>query len=193
MAGESPAKAFKIMSDETVVRRLPLWENCLEEMEKQGIEFGKKFPMKWLVEQLGCPADTIEFGAAISNINDSIIGRGYYLSARDMNGEAYAVVSPEQAEHVADNRTRRAFRELRRSITLLGGILQNPAAMLTDEAKRRIERKEERNAVRYVLMSRTSQVQNALKKHTPSLLDNPFRSGHSNGKAGSGSAPLGAA
>lgn len=155
------------------VKRYPLWESCLETIRERGLlAYGSRVPMDFLVESLGCPVNSIEFGAAMSAINDEIIADGYYLSARDQGGACYLVVSPETAEHVADANVRKSFKSIRRAIKLFHGLQHNPAANLSAEAKRRLASKEEKNAVRLALMQRPMSVHNVISKEAPKTLSN---------------------
>lgn len=140
-------------------------------MREQGIAYNVAFAVPWLEEKLRCKADSIEFGTAISCINDEIIEQGYYLSARDTGGREYRILPPSNTEDVADARVRRSFREMSRAMKLFGGIARNETANLDAEAKRRLESKEEKAAVRLVLMRRPVAIAGAVSKHSPKLLN----------------------
>ncbi len=132
-----------------------LWVRLLDEIT-DSIEYGKKYPIKYLEDKLLCKADTIKFGVNISQINDNLIQFGYYLSARDQNKEAYIVLMEDASEIVARSRVRRSFREMVRAMTLFGGIARNPKAQITEETKRRLLSNEEKAAARLSLMRHPS-------------------------------------
>jgi hypothetical protein len=152
------------------VTRLPLWESCLDKIREHGIGYGVKFTTAWLESQLKCAANTIEFGIAIANINEQLIDEGYYLTAREQKGSGYVVAQPDRAEAVADNWQRESFRCMHKSIRLTNGILSNTDAQLDADARRRLEGKAERNAIRLALMSRATSVAKCIEKHAPKLL-----------------------
>jgi hypothetical protein len=154
----------------TEVLRLPLWEGCLDKIRESGLAYGKHFPMAWLESELRCPPNTIEFGVAISNINNELLDEGYYLTAREQQGAGYVVAHPDRAESVADNWQRESFRCMAKAIRLTNGILANDAAQLDAATRRRLEKKAERNAVRLALMNRATSVAKCIERHAPKLL-----------------------
>jgi len=129
-----------------------LWVRLVDEMIDGGITFGTKYEMRYLCERLACHHESIEFGIAISNINDELIESGLYLSSREQRGEGYIVLMADGAESVARSRVRRSFREMARACKLFGGIARNPEAQITEETRQRLLKCEEKSAIRLALM-----------------------------------------
>lgn len=159
------------MSDTIEGRQLPKWQSTLKAIRAEGLNFGKPFTRPWLEQQLDATWDSIQFGGAIARINDELISDGYYLTSRNQDGRAYLVANPEAAEAICDNRVRSAFRDVRRAIKYRKGVLTNPNANLSAEQRRRLESKQEKDAVRLCLMQRSEKVRQVVVQHQPRLLE----------------------
>ncbi len=156
---------------EVAQRTAPLWQTTLKAIRDAGLHFGARFEISWLENQLNCQRDSIAFGVGISQINDDVIPEGYYLSSRNQAGQCYTVITPENAECVADAYGRGAFRALRRQAQLCGGLLKNPTANLAADQRRRLESKQEKAAFRLVMLRRSESIRRIITEHSPKLLE----------------------
>ena len=142
--GEAEALAFDVI-------KLPEWKSCLEDMVKEGIDYGAVFATAWMEERLRCKRDTMRFGLDVSRIRTKLLEEGFYLSGRGANGERFEIVPAAANAQVMENLQAEAARALAKGV-LLG--TNTRIDVLTDSERRKHEAMLEKLAVRAALFSR---------------------------------------
>lgn len=127
--------------DESVARKLPLWRDTLEQMLKDGIEYGKAYTTPWFEEKLCAKRKTLRFEIGIHRIRKSLYPLGYYITARGQNEAGYVIALAEENWAVGLAKMRRAIREIGNGYTL---VRSTPTAQMTDGDRRRHEQALER-------------------------------------------------
>jgi hypothetical protein len=143
--------------DEAV--KLPLWRECAKSMLEKGIEHGKVYPSSFFEEWLRCAPDSMHFSLGIAEIRRALEPHGFYLSGRGQKGEQYVILQPEAHGDVMMGYARKASDALRRGCILGTGTRLD---LLKGEDRRRHESICEKMAVKFALVSRSSQVMKAL-------------------------------
>lgn len=149
-------------------RRLPLWKNCLDNMRKGGLEFGKQFSATFFEEQLGVQSGTVRFGTDVSKIRDALLDDGFYLSGEGHNGMAFEIVSAAENHRIMGQMLREASRRTRQAVRLGEAT---PKDRLSQSERLRHEQVLERAQIRQALMGRAKSITRHLKKTAPKLLE----------------------
>jgi hypothetical protein len=137
--------------DGAEVLTLPLWKNALDEMIKQGVNYGSVYPVEFFQEHLKADPDTLEFGLGVSDIRRELEKRGLYLTGRGQKGEQYVIIAPASNCDVMLSYQRRALDAMKRGV-ILG--TNTPLVLLEGEDRRRHEAVLERMAKRMALLGR---------------------------------------
>ena len=149
------------------VLRLPLWRNTVEEMLKDGVEYGQTYKAEYFEEKLKCQRDTMQFGIAIHNIRRELEGHGFYLSGRGQKGNQLVILPPASNVDVLCGYSRAATDALKRGV-ILGTHTRLDS--LTAGERTRHEKVLEILATKSALIGRAKSVSNYIKANAPKLL-----------------------
>lgn len=133
------------------VRRLPLWKNLLDEMQREGLAENKVYPIEHFTKGIGASLDSLELVFGIAEITKALRRLGWVLTSRGQKGTQYVLLPHERnADEMVrlNNVARRALREA----VVLGNA--TPLDKLTDEQRRRHEAVLEKTATRHALLAR---------------------------------------
>jgi hypothetical protein len=156
------------MNDENQLRKLPLWQSCLQTIREKGMTFyGAVIESSFFEEQLSCDRNSAEFSLRISDIRHELLQDGFYLSARGQKGEQFVILQPAANAKVMNSFQRMASNALKRGV-ILG--TNTRLDLLSEGERRRHEAILERLATRSILVSRAQQVIDVIAKHKPKLL-----------------------
>lgn len=149
------------------VRRLPLWQNCLDRMKEDGLEYGRQWSINFFEIELSASRDTLDFNMGILEITKELEKLGYALSRAGTQGKSYSILQASANENVIHRKTRSAFRKLERAHTL--GKATN-RDKLTQPERTRLDTVTERTALKLMFLRNTSKIARVLKKKAPELL-----------------------
>jgi len=152
--------------------KLPLWKNCLDEMRKQGIQYGQTFTAEFFEEHLKVKRDHMQFGLGVSEIRRSLERDGFYLSGRGQKGNQFVILPPSSNMDVMRGYAHKASDALARGV-ILG--TNTRLDTLTPSERRKHESMLERMAIKAVLMARSEQSAKVIRKHNPELLSDQKR------------------
>lgn len=144
---------MKTDTEPVEVCRLPLWRNCLEEMQKAGVQHGQTYKAEWFEERLKCARDDMRFGLSISEIRRELEKDGFYLSGRGQGGTQFVVLPPENNADVMLGYQRAAIDALRRGVVLGTNTRLD---LLKPNDRQRHEKMLEKMATKAVLMQRSA-------------------------------------
>ena len=165
----------EITEDEPVP---PLWFRLYLSITEQADAMANPFGnISYTIEQIEQALDLRraahpqEFGAAISAVNTRLAASGMYFSEHGSNNVRFTILPALVTERRAlDNATRKAKRLLVRSMILAGGLAANPKAELAEEDRKRLLKKQERNAYYLAMMARPKSIVKQLnEKHQAEL------------------------
>lgn len=148
--------------------RLPLWRNCVEKMEAEGIEYGRTYPAEFFEAELRCTREDMKFGLGISQIRRQLEHKGFFLSGRGQKGSQYIILPPSANANVMGNYAAAAMDALKRGV-ILG--TNTRLDTLSAEERRRHESMLEKMAIKAALCSKSSQVAKIIKKQNPEILE----------------------
>lgn len=146
---------------------LPLWKGCLEQMLRDGVEYGKTYESTFFEQSLRCGRDTMQFGLGISEIRRALEAKGFYLSGRGQKGDQFIILPPEGNRKILEAYQRAAFDAMKRGV-ILGTNTRLDS--LSVEDRRKHEAVLEKMAFRTVLMQRSQSIKKVVEKHSPKLL-----------------------
>lgn len=148
--------------------RLPLWRNALEEMHRDGLQYGKTWKAAFFETHLRCNREDMKFGLAISEIRRELEKDGYYLSGRGQKGNQYVILPPESNSDVMLCYQSAATDALKRGV-ILGTATRLDT--LGESDRRKHEATLERMAIKASLMNRSRQVAKIVMEKNPKLLE----------------------
>jgi len=114
----------------------------------------KTYKKEELATLLQMKPDTMAFQLAMSDVTLILERSGYHLTTAGSNGRLWTVVPLDRSSHVVNRFNRQAFKLLQRSAIFAHSVLTNHGDKLTPEQKRKLEKQEQIQAMRYVLASR---------------------------------------
>ena len=132
------------------VLELPLWKNVVKQMEADGLEENKAWPLSYFVERLREPEKSAALAFALNDVRRGLRELGWWLSSRNSGAEMWLHPRRENAKGM-ERFTKKAVTALRNGV-ILG--TNTPMDCLTDEERRRHEGVLEKMALRSVLMNR---------------------------------------
>lgn len=147
--------------------RLPLWRSTLEDLLREGINYGQTITAEWFEERLRTKRDSMQFGLGISEIRRELEKSGYYLSGRGQKGNQFVILPPASNADVMRAYSSAATDALKRGVIL--GTNTRLDTLDTD-ARRKHEAILERMAIKAALIGRASAVQRVVAKFRPELL-----------------------
>lgn len=150
--------------DENKVVRLPLWRSCLEDMQADGLQYGKTFTVEWFEGKLRSPCKSVQFGIGLSHIRQELEKDGFYLNGSGVSKNGLYIVQQAQANvETMHKHNRRSRRYIMRQIRLGHGTLENTlASILTTGERKRIEQGTHRAELQLLFMRRSESVKKAL-------------------------------
>lgn len=149
------------------VLRLPLWRECAKEMLATGIRHGQTYPASFFEERLKTDKLSMPYSLGIAEIRRLLEQKGYYLSGRGQHGTQFIILPPSSNADVMLGYGRKAADALKRGV-ILG--TNTRLDLLNAEDRRRHEAVLERMAIKAVLISRSTQIANALPASAKHLL-----------------------
>lgn len=154
------------MSDEQT-RKLPLWKNCIDVMQAQGVEFGKLYPAEFFEAELAEPVGSVGYNMGIFYIRRALQRNGFHLSGEGHNGRAYEII-PAADNHLIIRRYLRVARDRTERAVILGAA--TPLDRLTPSEQLRHEQTLERAQTRLALMRRETDIKALVQRTAPNLL-----------------------
>jgi len=139
-------------------------------MRADGLTYGKTWSVEFFEQELRCAAATPEFQFAMIPIQAAIEWEdGYYLKSSE-NGRRYSIPQPMGFLDESNRLKHRALRDTRRSYLLLDNTLNNPAAMLAEADRKKMETRRDQASVRMALLTRSRSVEKVVLGAAPKLL-----------------------
>lgn len=162
--------ALEIQLAQDPLVKLPLWKRALEEMIRDGLNYGKSWPVEFYERHFRCNRHERAFGWEMMDLRQCLErDHGYYLRSEE-NGRLYTIPEAAAHEDVAKSFERRHRRFLRRSFDIRVSTLSNPLAKLEASERNEMNGNMERAAVRLILMDREKSVLDCIKQHAPQIL-----------------------
>lgn len=127
---------------------LPLWKGVLADIRTRA-EYGMQIKTDWLEHELRADRDSLEFVFAVQSIRDGLIESGFFLSAQGAKGEHYYIKEANENVDVMSTYHRKASNSIARAV-MLGA--RTDISKLTDEEKRKHERKLEKMQIKAALL-----------------------------------------
>jgi hypothetical protein len=154
-------------TENNTVLRLPLWRSTVEDMIKDGVEYGQTYEAKFFEDRLKCDRNSMQFGLAVSNIRRELERHGFYLSGRGQNGNQLVILPPASNADVLCSYSRAATDALKRGV-ILG--TNTRLDMLTNGERTRHEKTLQILATKAALINRAKSIYSVVEKHAPKLL-----------------------
>lgn len=139
----------------TEVITLPEWKNCLAEMQKGKIEYGKTYSAEFFEKELKRDRDDLQFSLSISLIRRELEKDGFYLSGKGQNGNQYVILQPENNSKIMHQYQRAAIDSLNRGV-ILG--TNTPLYLLKEGDRIKHEQMLQNLANKAILLSRGNQL-----------------------------------
>jgi hypothetical protein len=129
----------------------PIWKQCLQNMKKDGIEYGKQYTAEYFEKELRANRKDMKFGLMIAEIRRQLEHDGYYLSGKGGHGNMWVIVMQQQNVNVMYNYQSKAIDALKRGV-ILG--TNTRLDLLDEQDRRRHESMLEKIAMRSALVTR---------------------------------------
>lgn len=153
-------------SQPTLVK-LPLWRSALDELSRDGVNYGQTISAAWFEKHLRCERDSMQFGLAISEIRRELEKQGFYLSGRGQKRNQFVILPPASNSKVMENYGAMAVDALKRGV-ILGTNTRLDS--LNPSERQRHQGVLERMALKAVLLHRSQSIAKVLKESHPNLL-----------------------
>lgn len=150
---ENPKQALELVVSKRREIKSQNIMRCIQFIQDD-ISFEKTWKTALLAEVLDMKPDTVAFGIAMSEVNRALERNGYHLTTRGKHGQEYFIEPVKRAAAVGDTMMRDAMNSMKRAVVYLNGVATKHAELLTETERRRIEKRAEIGALRYVLCSR---------------------------------------
>lgn len=152
------------------IGKYPLWLEAHKRMRDEGMTYESQWPVEWFEAILKCPRDSQEFVFSIMALRDAIEDEdGYYLRQME-SGTLFKIPDAEMHGEICKGFERRLRSFAARAVILRNRTLANPKAVLSDVARKRIEKEAEIAAMRRILLHREKSVIKCVREHKPKLL-----------------------
>ena len=158
----------------------PLWRAALNTIRKRpDFGYGMTMESRELEELLAADRETTDFAFGMMELRQELEAKdGYYLSSQTITDEesglrkeVWQIPAAVGHEDVCKSFESKMRRYAARSFSLRSRTLSNPAASLSEDDRRRIEKSCEIASVRQVLLRRERKVVSFIKKNAPKLLE----------------------